>query len=477
MFRFLRTFLLFAIVSFSMLWLGDRLSTQGMVLTRYMATGQAPLIGLFYPNSQRDAITVVMFDDEFLKDANSAWPISYSDHAGWLLRLTEDPDARPRALFLDITFGQQRDDPSLPELQEALCIIRHERGIPVFLAGLHSREDGRLHLRKDLEQTVAPDGASCFELVGVRHIPDPVDNMTWNYPLTTYANGQDWVSGTPPSPDMPAFRSAAMAMAQDVEGIDLGKETSPLALIWGATPPTTEHPSQLLRYCHGGKVEWTRAVPHVLRQVFGISEQKPICPYHPTLSMAHIASMDDASFGEYARNRYLIVGAAVEGYNDMARSPIHGLIPGPYVHAMALDNLLVFKGEYKQNSEWGIPPSSELFLSGLAAIFAVFVVHEAFAAVRQRWFRRKHRHHWYGRDTSLGWRLINALVRMVVWLARTAAQTVLAMILIVLLQMWFRIGMLPVIELVGMTILAEGLNYTEKLRTFFMGKTRRGTWE
>lgn len=73
------------LVSIGMLWLGDKLNAQEMVFTRFMAKGQAALTGQIHDASvARDQITVVMYDQQFLSQTGSAWPISYQDHADWL---------------------------------------------------------------------------------------------------------------------------------------------------------------------------------------------------------------------------------------------------------------------------------------------------------------------------------------------------------------------------------------------------------
>jgi len=52
-------------------------------------------------------------------------------------------------------------------------------------------------------------------------------------------------------------------------------------------------------------------------------------------------------------------------------------------------------------------------------------------------------------------------------------QTIAAMILIALLQKVFRIGMVPVAELVGMTLVAEGLDVARRLKNFLFEPTAR----
>ena len=82
-------YLILVCVSFAMLWLGDKLNASGMALTRFMASGQAPVTAQFaYPAGGRDQIAVFLYDHEFLRETGTSWPMSYQDHADWLLRLT-----------------------------------------------------------------------------------------------------------------------------------------------------------------------------------------------------------------------------------------------------------------------------------------------------------------------------------------------------------------------------------------------------
>ncbi|MBV0882185.1 hypothetical protein KTQ42_23195 [Noviherbaspirillum sp. L7-7A] len=61
------------VVSIGMLWLGDKLSAKEMVLTRFMAKGQATLTGQIHDASvARDQITVVMYDQQFLTESPHA---------------------------------------------------------------------------------------------------------------------------------------------------------------------------------------------------------------------------------------------------------------------------------------------------------------------------------------------------------------------------------------------------------------------
>lgn len=474
----LLTFFILVVVSFVMLWLGDKLSSQGMALTRYMATTQAPITGKFYPEVNREKITIIIYDDAYLRQTGSAWPIPYADYAAWLLRLTADPHAKPKAIFIDITFAQEREE-SIEEFQAALCSLQHELAIPVFLAALISPLDGRLHIRSDLENTKNAQGQPCFTLVGVDSTPDPIDRQSWNYSLTTHIENSTRVSGPAPTGNDTAYRSAALVLAQDVALLDLGVESSPLALVWGAASADQTGAPEFNAGCNANPSGFLPLMPDLLRQIWSKETKTPICPYHTSLSMVHVAQHDEAELAPYLKDRYLMIGANINGYNDFAHSPVHGMLPGIFVHAMALDNLLTYGSQYKQHESWSLPPSASMLVAGLIAIAAVFLIHLLF-----RWLRSLLRAlPWIQRhfpllamtpeeheQSTLRVRLLNAPIRFFMWLLRLFLQATAAMLLIAFMQWKFRVGMLPVVELVGMTILAEGLSYADKVRVFFFGK-------
>lgn len=457
------SFFILCTISFVLLWIGDRINAPGMAVTRLLARMQAPVVAQFYPEGQRDRIALVMYDQEFLDSNGSAWPISYSDHADWLLRMVEG-ELPPKAILLDITFTQDREDPSLPVLKDALCKITHEYKVPVFLAGLPDTKTGRLMVRKGLNPDPGDGRGSCFTLVSVNYEPDPVDRIAWNYPLTMHLRANAWQPGGAPDESLPSYRSASLAIAKDAAGIDLGSETDQLALVWGHISSPNFDPPQFLRYCEPGVGRWQMWVPGLFRQLWERGPTKPVCPYHHTLSMAQVSSLSDHELAENIGGRFLIVGAAIPGYNDLVDSPIHGLIPGPYLHAMALDNLLTFRDKYKLSTDWN-NPSLDILIAALIAVFAVFLVHISFGYMRKKacagnWFPS-----WLNCESKDRSPLRDGLVHIILWVLRLGFATIAAVLVIAFLQKWFRIGMLPVVELATMTLAAEAADWLEKFKS------------
>ncbi len=50
-----------------------------------------------------------------------------------------------------------------------------------------------------------------------------------------------------------------------------------------------------------------------------------------------------------ATNRVIFYGGALQGAQDKIYTPVNDLLPGVFVHAMAMDNLITFHGRPQQN--------------------------------------------------------------------------------------------------------------------------------
>lgn len=464
------SFVVLSLLSFSMLWLGDKINKKNLAITRYMATSQAPLTGKFYDNAGQNLITVLTYDQQFLRETGSSWPISYGQHADWVLRIVEDKNTRPKAIFLDVTFTQKRDDPSVSQLLAGLCKAKNEFGVDIYLAALASPKDGVLHVRKDLEQGVE-DG--CFKLVSVNYAPDPIDRMSWDYPVHSHIGLNGWVANLPTN-GAPVLTSAALSIASGSAGLSDPKEDDSLALVWGVlNHQPAENKPDLFSYCRYGDMSMFRLVPGVIRGVFNGEDTRPICPYNLTYSVAQLETLPEEQLSDALKDRFVLIGAVVPGQNDLIDSPVHGTIPGVFLHAMALDNLLTFGNNFKRSTNWEFPPSIELLTAGLLSVFIVLMVHVIWGSFTHLLVRKPKK----AKEVSfehmeVHQRIIHLIPEVLNWLARIAIQTTITMLCVVWLQKWFSIGMLPVVELVGMTILAEMFGYASKVEKFLRPPTK-----
>lgn len=502
---YFRSLIVAALVAITMLWATPRLTPSSDLLTYAIARLQARLVGGYYNPAHRNDTTVVLIDDDSLDPQKGAWPVPYRTHARWLRNI--GLIHKPRAIFLDITFGRERDDPTLPELVSALCELR-DAGVPVFLAALPG-DDGGLRLRDGL---ATPAGEPpCFTMVDVRYAASKVDRLVWSYPL--------WSEGD--------TRSAALAMAQDAAGIPLTRGGEAMALTWGVDNLDQRRFSPDCRRARGGYPEMLPG--YVRRLLNGPEADKPICPYTRTLTLSELraADADQARLQDLLTGRYVMIGAALSGFNDTVLSPVHDVIPGVFMHAMALDNLLTYRDHYKRALEWEIWPPNVLWLLGIPIVMAAHFLHwlAQWLVLRLRgltpWTRR-----WLvppqqwrfsaapladGADPPLQlpaplhalgaahgplararllrsvfadrasrrWLSLKAAEKLVIVIALTLrkAATILlssmvVMYIVLVAQEWVDVGTLPIVDLAVMALAAHWLGWTDTVTKFLGGKPK-----
>ncbi|MBU4424807.1 MAG: CHASE2 domain-containing protein [Gammaproteobacteria bacterium] len=473
------------VVAFLMLAIMPKLMPSSDLMTHLTARSQAALVGSFYPIQQRDNVTVLLIDDKALADLEQGWPVPYATHARWLSNL--GTLYQPRAVFLDITFTQARKDETLSQLVQALCRLR-DQGVPVFLAALPDPQTGRLAVRRGLD---SPAGERpCFTLVGVNYQPHQVDRLVWSYPL--------WTANQGAGSAMVDSRSGALAMAQDVAGLDVPRFDEPMALTWGVNNQDIRRFGEWCRFA-GSVAE--ELIPPGLRALHAGEEVlKPICPYSRSLTVSELKPQteeDEARLHALLNGKFVIMGAAISGTNDMITSPVHGPIPGVFMHAMALDNLLTYNGHYKRALEWQLPPAWPLFWMGLVVVLTAHALHMAvWQPLRKRTLACQKRiaercpdsrqiffstselselesKTPFKKPYSAGFlrqmaaKLARLVGLVVLRVARIFVSSVVIMGLVVWMQKWFDIGTLPIVDLALMALVAEWLGWTAHVLDFF----------
>lgn len=474
------------LAAFLMLAILPKLMPSSDVMTHLTARTQAALVGSFYPVAQRDNITVLLIDDDTLADLGQGWPVSYATHARWLSNLGSL--YKPRAVFVDITFTQQRKDDTLPQLVSALCRLR-DQGVPVFLAALPDVSTGQLVVRQGL---ATPSGElPCFSLVGVNYQPHQVDRLVWSYPLRTVSTAADGSSVD--------FPSSAMAMAQLATGLDVPRLAEPMALTWGVNNLDIPRLGEWCRFA--GTLAEEITPPRLRAEFAGEQVFKPICPYNRSFGLNQLKPQteeDEAKLHHALDGKFVLLGAAISGTNDVITSPVHGAIPGVFMHAMALDNLLTYQNRYKRALEWELPPAWPLFWMGLLVVLTIHALHLAvWQPLRRHWpgTRRRLTAQWPLADyvlpalpaanhaatpqppmtpvASRHWwlTLIRSLVGLAIHAAaklmKVIATSALILTLVVLLQKRFDVGTLPIVDLALMALIAEWLGWTRVVMNMF----------
>ena len=295
-----------------------------------------------------DLVDVILIDDPSIRMLSNEengylkandWPLAYSDHFVLI-------DALRRlgygTIILDITFYRARQlDNSLPLLVARLKHFRDSTGLAVVLSAGEDPDQ--------LEPSIRPltEVASDIGLVGW-------SGHGQNYPIRRTL------------PDGDKLPTLAVAENDSVIGS---------IWHWG-------------RYIFGA-------------EVVSVDGQRP-CPPVPTATLRDIfcvkAECDDFFKNLPLENRIAIVGVSLPSARDLFDPPIAGLLPGVYLHAEALRNLLHYGDGYLKpiGLEWnlasiGLPDITlpvDLLLCWPLILFLILILARRIIAWRWRDERR-----------------------------------------------------------------------------------------
>lgn len=319
----------------------------------YTAIHSTAVIGSAVYDSRSSDIAVIELSDRYLSLVDESWPPSYATYAAML-----DDVAlyQPASIFLDIAFVHERPDASLPQLMASICQL-HAQNIRVYLAGLEN-EQGQLRLRKELEAGAVKD---CFTPVGIRYSPAHNTKLALTYPLISPGQVGPGASSSQGIP------SAAYAIASDhdrdatlQQALADASDERTMALTW-SLEPQAPMPWNIWEGCSTTSHWMWELLPQPLRQLlidsgFVSAEKRslePACPSHRHVPLNLITDPQTLEARDWLRRnlhaKHVMIGPTVAGVNDMILSPLHGNMPGVYLHAMALDNLLAYGANFKKS--------------------------------------------------------------------------------------------------------------------------------
>lgn len=330
---------------------------------RMAARAYLPLLTSAYPTSGRDQITILAIDDLDLEHLGLSWPVPmdyYQRLIDILVRF------KPKAVFIDILFLDDRPKDLVARFKQAACAAR-DAGVPVYIASL----DQQQRASRTLKQLAEPDasGVPCFKFVAPNLLDDRFDHSTWEYPLES------------------RLPSAALALACDTQPDACAQPGSEsMALLW----PSNGHPlnpALLLRENEDGVLEhscvnelaWfdiAPILPRFARDWLRGAHQQPICPYNLQLS---IRAFSGVGFSERERaeaigGKIIMLGTAFQSSGDRVASPLGQDLIGVHAHAIALDNLISLKGQYRRSGDFeleNIGSAASLFTLSALALIAI----------------------------------------------------------------------------------------------------------
>ena len=444
--------------------------------TRQQARAYAPIAGAQYGDGKRDDIRVVLIDDAALQSAGQVWPARYSYSARLLSAVAQ---YKPKAIFVDIYYGAARDDASLPALTRALCAIRAQ-GVALYMATARNGA-GDYTLRPEIDALAG----KCFEKVAIQYAPDDIDRVAWSYPLAVQGGGGH---GAP-------LKSAALAL-YETGGAHLDVDHHPLALTWGSRSAINgigwlrerdhgepgEHAANNAHadtsYCrasHGYK----ELIPPGIRNLMYHDIGQPLCVFHETLRAGEFANTTvaaDARLQREIAGKSILIGLANTDSADFVLSPLHGRIPGIYLHAMALDNLQVAANGYARQMHLGIGRDYVVMLLFLLVSMLLITLVPKLVLP---WVAR--RLHWNAVDDPVeflakrlrlrrraGFQFGVAITFVLVAVLRLCMVLAIGCAMVWIGQRFFGLGFLSVISVIFITLIAEWFEVNEKLSHYLL---------
>ena len=348
--------------------------------------------GPWYESSAQDQITVVLIDDQYLEKTGEFWPMSYLQQD---LLLNDILALKPRAVFIDLLYrhrhGEKEDVKQLAEtidIYQAADKPGQRNAIPIYVPWLI----------KDMDGT-----ATCVDATYTQAASDPADLVLDNSVINEVAASQagrafiGWTGCGSRYPNFvggnPNLKTPAFAMydlycqsetprspdCQAVVDKDYSGFSNPMVLRWG-TGVSKLHYATLSKasvYCEqlsGSKRlgYMTAQFWSALGQSFSSSRERgkaERCTYTDTLHATWFLGASDElrQFQkDMIEDRYVFIGAQVDGVNDYMENPVNGKVPGVFLFSMALDNLMTLgSGYYKE--------MGGLF-EGFVEIFTLFTI-------------------------------------------------------------------------------------------------------
>jgi hypothetical protein len=290
----------------------------------------------FYPTAGRDQVSVALIEEDTLQSLQMPWPWNYGAHKQALDAILA---YHPKAVVVDFLFVDSRPDETLPDLVDEIARYK-KAGVPLYFEGGTDLPFGERPLRPELANT----GVAILDPT-----IDVYDGVVRQYPTSgTCYDAQGEVKGA-------SCPSLALRVFKDVfPQVPLAPLNGKIELVWGTRTEPTNLKWRKFRDANGDlhpcTVADTGAVLRIWRAFFDKSTAQGHCPYNGIVPVeALIRGDQDPDITRLLTNRVVFYGGALKGAQDTSYTPVNGLQANVFVHAMAMDNLISFRGRPYQN--------------------------------------------------------------------------------------------------------------------------------
>ena len=305
-------------------------------------------------NAAAPRVSVVLWTDAMLRASSKAWPIRMEDHARVLETILR---MQPKGVLVDLFFFDDpkiRGDATLQDLIDVICDYHETSGIELFftkpgstrnLEDTENWPDSRPRTTAGLTEGVKRECGLDLEVSGGSDAVRMVPAVLSHSPSRIYPKQGAAVEMFSPNSDLEDFH---IFWASNPDQSFLDREQC----IQGAS----RFPDDILGV-------FTAVTARTIDSFLGSSPAQAPCPYPPVVS-AHAmyclrtvdrhesldaglqaCDLTEVTYGGIKQNlggKYVLYGADLHGMGDLFDVPIHDnyKLPGIFIHAMALDNLL-----------------------------------------------------------------------------------------------------------------------------------------
>jgi len=352
--------LLFFIVWFVPLYLLDKFDPFGLSkqVHSYSERLVQKVTAPFYGSAAQDKIAVVLIDQVSLAARGEAWPPRYVYYEEVVRRIARQ---KPAAIFLDVLVEDKRAyDDSLPVARQALGETLNKTGVPLYLATLDTQNNSVFNGVPGTQTTLS----------GWRGYAD-------DYPLAIspghFYGEHDNLLKPEEKCDATQHRTAAFQLYQQLcdQGLQQGcaahneadaeeQFCDALVVQWGRHVSKVVPERQLISesQCAATEQSVSTRIGESLSAFYaslfsgidesGLKQLRQPCPYTVTVREEDLSS---EKVRGVLTGRVVMIGLSLPGIHDIVDSPVHGQIPGVYLHAMALDNLLTWNANFYPRKE------------------------------------------------------------------------------------------------------------------------------
>lgn len=336
----------------------------------------------FYEPKGYNHISVVLVDDDYLKAMNDTYPMSRYNFLDIHAALTS---AQPEAIFYDFHLPAERGD------RDATLLL----GSEIAASASNPKQDpGDREIARRPFVWFADfggdeDSQRKYDLHGqVRTLPV----RTVGVPIGEYAPCQSALGdaarcgtvGSRRSPALEIYRAVCGRMGSGA--CAEGGMSGTMVLQWSRKPEPgrtkcSEDPDTVLGDAMlAARVLWSG--------LFEKGRQNPrtaqVCYPFQTVRAVDLESMSEAALSAAFDGQIVMVGGMFGDAPDTSLSPVHGQIPGVFVHATALENFITYGNRYwRADHRVSAAPLGIKHLLEFLALFAASLVYRQ-ANLRER---------------------------------------------------------------------------------------------